>query len=74
MPAFTGIKEVRNKNGQQFIDDFKKYKTVVVMPQYTKGFYIALRSDVWEYAKDRKLLYLIRNDVFKNQREVMVIV
>lgn len=71
---YTGIKQVRETNGQKFIDDFNTISTIVVYAHATKVFITVLKQDVWSLARLNKIGYTLSKDVFANSREVMVIV
>lgn len=71
--AYTEIKKVREINGQQFIDDFKRLHTIVAWCANTGTTFAVQRWEVWEAAKSTKLLYITSTDVYKNRREVIVI-
>jgi hypothetical protein len=72
--AYTEIKKVREINGQQFIDDFKRVRTVVAYCYNTVDTFQIQRWEVWERAKAKKLHYFMSTDVYANRTEVLVIV
>lgn len=66
-------KKVRARNGDQFVADFKKVRTIVVSPYITGGSFTTSKLDVWHMAKDYTINYQMTNKVFKNGRLVMQI-
>lgn len=72
MSLYTGIKEVRKHNEQQFITDFKRIYTFVVWSDRS-GFYKVLKSDVWSMAKGRKIFYYLDDTLYVQRRNCMVI-
>ena len=70
--AYTEIKKVRAVNGQEFIDDFKRLRTVVAYCYNSETTFIIRRWEVWERAKQRKIHYFTSKDVYANRREVIV--
>jgi hypothetical protein len=71
--AYTEIKTVRAMNGQQFIDDFKRLRTIVVWCSVSKTTFVVQRWEVWAQAKRKKIEYLTSTDVYANGREVIII-
>lgn len=69
---YTGIKQVRALNGQEFIDDFKKIHSFVVWTKYSSFFEVKKR-DVWRIAKTRKVEYTIDRDLYVVKRKSMII-
>jgi hypothetical protein len=70
---YTDIKKVREMNGQQFIDDFKRVHTVGAYAYNSESFFTTQRRELWESAKVKKLHYMISRDVYVNSREVIII-
>ncbi len=69
---YSGIKQVREMNGQQFIEDFKSHNTVgVLLPAGT--FFEIRKSDLWSEARTRRVAYVRTDSVFANGRVVMAI-
>jgi hypothetical protein len=67
-------KKVRAVQGDQFVKDFKKVRTIVVWAANTGRSFPALKLDVWERAKTEKIYYFMTDDVFQNRRVVMKII
>lgn len=70
--AYTGIKEVRKYNPDQFVQDFKKLYSFVVMTKYSYFFEVK-KSDVWKIAKTREVIYEITRDLYVSRRDSMII-
>lgn len=70
---YSGIKQVREHNGQNFIDDFRSVNDIVVYPYATQRSFRVLKQDVWDRAKTGKLHYVMTTEVFVNGRMVMQI-
>lgn len=71
---YTGIKQVRAVNGEQFIKDFRKYQQIVIYAQCSKVFMTVRRLEVWELAKREKITYMLSNDIYIVKRTVIVII
>lgn len=72
---YTGTKKVREHNGQQFIDDFRRCRgTIVCYVMATGDYFAVLRMDVWQKALQGKVHYMILNEVYKVKRDTIVIV
>lgn len=69
-----GIKKVRKKNGQQFIDDLNKVREVMVAPVKTNVFLKTTKKEVIKEAENEKINYYITDQIFKVRRDVMVII
>lgn len=70
---YTGIKRVRQLNGQKFIDDFHSAHTVCASPELTGCFLQVSKQDVWRCARDCKINYTMTIAIYKNNRMVMLI-
>lgn len=69
---YSGIKKVREVNGQRWIDDFKRLHTVVLV--HPNGIFFEVRkNEVWDTAKYTRLVYSIYTDLYRNRREVFAI-
>lgn len=60
-------------NGDQFILDFKKVRTIVVSPYLTNSSFVTSKLDVWEQAKGETITYQLSTKVYRNGRLVMQI-
>lgn len=69
---YSGIKKVREINGQRWIDDFKRLRTVVVMLP-SGVFFEVQKIEVWREAKSIRLVYSIFTTLYRNKREVFTI-
>lgn len=49
--------KIRQHNGQQFIDDFKRAKTIIVFAYNSETTFEVQKQDVWDIAKQMKLHY-----------------
>jgi hypothetical protein len=68
---YSGIKQVRNVNGQRWIDDFKRSQVVVLLPS---GLFFEVRkADVWRVARTWRIVYSIFDDLYVRKREVFAI-
>ena len=67
-------KKVRAIQGDQFIQDFKSVRTVVVWAANTGRSFPVLKVDVWQRAKTEKIDYYMTDDVFANGRVIMKII
>lgn len=56
---YTDIKKVREINGQQFIDDFKKTRSFITVPYCTGCSFELRKNDVWEMAKENSIDYIM---------------
>lgn len=74
MPGYVGMKEVRKHNGQQFIDDFLRHSTFLVMPQNTDYYFTASKQEIWARALKGKIHYIISTTIFNNGRSCMIII
>lgn len=71
---YTGVKKVREHNGQQFIDDFRRCRgSIVCYVPATSQFFAVLRMDVWRKALQGKVHYMISQEVYKVKRDTIVI-
>jgi hypothetical protein len=51
-------KKVRDLQGDQFIQDFKKFRRVAIYAKDTERSFPALKLDVWAVAKVKKIYYI----------------
>lgn len=54
---YSGIKKVREMNGQKFIDDFNRTRTFLSLPYCTSYPYELRKREVWESAKGNQIEY-----------------
>lgn len=66
-------KEIIKYNGQQFLDDIKRVRSVMVQSKVTYDYYHIKKSEVLENAETMKISYHITDTIFKVRRDVMVI-
>ena len=66
--------EVLKYNTQQFLDDLKRVRTVVIYAQTTRDFFITTKIQALKAASRDTINYVMRDDIFLNKRLVMVII
>lgn len=66
-------KKVLELNTQQFINDFKRVREIMIQPDLTQEFFKATKKEVWEAAQRSRINYYMSDKVFKVLRDVMVI-
>lgn len=65
--------KVLANNPPEFIKDFKRVRTIVVLAFKTTYFFETKKNEVWRSAKETEIRYSLRRDIYRNEREVMVI-
>ena len=65
--------KVRAFNSQSFIKDFKRVRNIVILAASTCVYLSTTKLEVWETAKFTTIRYKLRTDIYKDQRETMII-
>jgi len=66
--------KVRQHNGQQFIDDFKKAKTILVFAYNTENQFEIKKQDLWNFAKVKKVHYSMKYCPFVQPRICLTVI
>lgn len=53
--------KVRKHNGQQFIDDFKRARTILAFTYNTENQFEIKKQDLWNFAKVKKVYYSMKH-------------
>lgn len=67
------IKKVKEHNSQQFLDDLKRVRTVMVFAPNTGTFLTITKKELLKEAENIHIKYHINDKIFKIKRDVMVI-
>lgn len=68
---YTGIKEVRKHNEQEFIDDFKRLNSFVVRCEHTGIWLGVSKLKLWEIARSRRIEYVLTDEIYILKRTSM---
>lgn len=68
---YNDLALVKQHNDQAFIKDLKRVREVMVL--CSAGFLCVKKSEVWQAAKEKKIQYIITNEVFIQKRDTMVL-
>lgn len=69
-----GIKKIREKNSQQFLDDLKGVKDVMVLAFDSKVLLHVTKKEILREAETEEIHYYITDKIFVRRRNVMVII
>lgn len=67
------IRKIKKFNPQNFLDDLKKVRDVMVLPDHSSVYLRTTKKDVMKAAQYAEIMYYISDEVFLNKRQVMVI-
>lgn len=70
---YTETKKVREMNGDQFVNDFKRLYSIGMITKSGDFFHIK-KSELWKVAKGEKITYYLTDKIFVSKRTTMVIV
>lgn len=70
---YTGIKKVRDLNGQQFIDDLKHAQTILVMAVNTGISFRVDKTELWDMARTKKIKYITNYCPFVIKRRCLTV-
>lgn len=68
------IKKIKQHNSQQFLDDLKSVRDVMVKVHSTDTYLHVTKREVLKEAENRKINYVLTDGAFRNRRTVMVII
>lgn len=67
------IEKIKEFNKQQFLDDFKRVRDILVVTEWTYAFFRVTKKEVLKMAETCEIKYYITDDIFVVKRDVMVI-
>jgi len=67
------IKKIRENNSQEFIDDLKRVRDVMVLPSNSNAYLHVTKQELRKEAETEKIIYYITDKIFMSVRDVMVI-
>lgn len=71
---YSGVKEVRKHNSEEFIKDFRRLNSFLVFPAQTKSFVKINKGELWKSAREGKITYYLTDKIYVAKRTSMVIV
>lgn len=69
---YSGKKEVRKYNSEEFINDFKRIREFVIKSR-NRDLYTVSKAQVWENAKKAEIFYEITDRIYLVKRNVMLL-
>jgi len=67
------IKKIKVHNSQQFLDDLKRVRDVMVIPVRSKAYLHVSKKELRKEAEEVEIKYYITDKIFISVRDVMVI-
>ena len=67
------IKKIKKHNSQQFLDDLKRVRDVMVIMPKSNVYLHVTKSELMREAEEMKIHYYITDKIFKVVRDVMVV-
>lgn len=67
------LKKIREYNDDKFIEDIKRVHTILVWASDTEWYFKTTKREVLREAETSKIHYQLSNKIYRNRREVMVI-
>ena len=68
------IKKIKKLNSQQFLNDLKRIRDVMVLASTSKTFLHVQKKELLKEAETEKIHYCMTDKIFKSRRDVMVII
>lgn len=68
------IKKIRQHNDQQFLDDFKSVRQILISPRNTGAYFNVSKKEVKERAEEQIIHYYLTDKIFAVKRTVMVVI
>ncbi len=68
------IKKLRLHNDQQFLDDLRRVRDVMVIMPQSNAFLHVSKKELMREASESKIVYYISDEIFKVKRNAMVVI
>lgn len=67
------VKKIKEFNQQEFLDDLKRVRDILVQPDWTQAYFKVAKRDVRKMAETCEIKYYMTDEIFVIKRDVMVI-
>ena len=67
------IKKIKEHNSQQFLDDLKRVRDVMVITTKSNAYLHVSKKELRKEAEDGEIRYYITDKIFRSVRDVMVV-
>tara|TARA_R100000541_G_scaffold26952_1_gene36289 strand:- start:263 stop:475 length:213 start_codon:yes stop_codon:yes gene_type:complete len=67
------IKKIKKHNPQQFLDDLKRVREVMVITPRSNAYLHVAKKELRKEAEEGKIRYYITDKIFRSVRDVMVV-
>lgn len=68
------LKKIRKHNPQEFLDDLKSVREVLVFASGTSSFFKTTKKELKKEAETQEIIYYLTDTIYAVKRTVMVIV
>lgn len=67
------VKKIKEWNSQEFLDDLKRVRDILVQPDITQAYFRITKRDLKRMAETCEINYYMTDKIFVVKRDVMVV-